>query len=77
MKISEELLEFLKKDKIQQLIANNEFEKVYEQLNESAYLTAEFNQLLYASSINPLDYMNKVPNFFLCWSDINEFTIPD
>ena len=34
-------------------------------------------QILFNIRINPLEYMEEVPRYFLYWSDIKDFTIPN
>ena len=72
-------LEFLKRTDIQQLIAQNKFDSVYEKLSKKLDMgyISQFTKLLYASDIDPVNYMNKIPSYFLYNSDINEFTIPN
>ena len=79
MQIDEKLLEFLKITNIQQLIAQNRFDIVYEKLSKKLAFEyiSEFTKLLYASGIDPVIYMSKIPSYFLIRTDINEFTIPD
>ena len=79
MQIYEKLLEFLKITNIQQLIAQNKFDIVYEKLNKKLSLEyiSQFTKLLYAADIDLLKYMCEIPSYFLINSDINEFTIPN
>ena len=85
MKIDEKLLEFLKITNIQQLIAQNKFDKIYKELLElnsigkdiSDLTISEFTNLIYKADIDPLLYMNKIPTYFHSESSISSFNIPN
>lgn len=82
MKISNEIKAFLSREEIQKLINNNQFNLLYSFATDtfSPYIVhhiRELTEILYASGINPLHYMNKIPNYYLYESDFKEFIIPD
>ena len=82
MEISNQIRAFLNREEIQKLINNNQFNLLYSFATDtfSPYIVhhiRELTEILYASDINPLHYMNKIPNYYLYESDIKEFIIPD
>lgn len=69
MEISDEVLKFLQDEESQELLNDNEFEKLYEKFREKVEpyvpmgglsMTREFTELLYAAGIDPLIYMSTV-----------------
>lgn len=85
MKISEEILEFLNQEEIKKLIIKNDFKKVYKELQDYAWKTliywkkgiSDVTEILYASDIDPLKYMDEIPDNFLFNSNIKNFIIPN
>lgn len=75
MEISEELKKFLEDNK--DLITSHKYKELYEKANcEIRLFTGNLTELLYAANINPLDYMDEIPDFFFYKSDIESFNIP-
>lgn len=82
MKISNNLLNFLKDPGNQDLIKKNNFEKLYEnafnQPSWSGFKVSELTEMLYAIDIDPLLYSNnKIPKGFLKESHRKKFEIPE
>ena len=86
MEISDEVLKFLQDEESQELLNDNEFEKLYEKFREKVEpyvsmggpsMTREFTELLYIAGIDPLTYMSTIPEYFLYRNNsLKEFTIP-
>lgn len=75
-KNKEELKNFL--INYEEELNNNNFEIIYNTLNRYTYDTAaSFTALLLKNNINPLLYMNKIPDIFAEKLDIKEFIIPN
>lgn len=55
---------------------NKAFDVIYDNI-DSMYLKAAFTALLLKNNINPLEYMNEIPNYFAYELDIKEFVIPN
>lgn len=72
------LIQFLRNPKIQQLIKEDNWEAVYEELfkRDRSYIT-QLTQLLYLSDIDPLRYMNNIPNGFADHLEIKSLEIPN
>lgn len=61
-------------------INNNNFAKVYEDANDSLtpyLLTCKLTELFLDAGINPLEYMEEVPEEYLAYSKLTSVTIPD
>ena len=77
MVVLKELKEFLNEPENQELLNNYKFKEIYEKLTGLG-LVAIFTQLCLESKINPLDYMDEVPTFFMFSNtNIKSFTIPN
>ena len=82
MEISSQLKSFLNDPQTQHLIDSNNWEKVYIKLHgygDISYrerVMGEFTQLLFSCGINPLNYLNYVPENFLFEATIHDFSIP-
>ena len=55
---------------------NKAFDVIYDNI-DIMYLKAAFTALLLKNNINPLEYMNEIPNYFAYELDIKEFVIPN
>ena len=79
MEISNSLKRFLSEPDITNLINNNEWEEVYHSLlgSEIANIIPELTLLLLEAGINPLLYLDIVPEYYLCDTNITTFTIPE
>ena len=79
MEIANDLKEVLDDPKIQDMINKNNYSQLYSQLTELVqfdYTIGELTELLLAIDINPLDYMDHIPRFYLAWTKINHFKVP-
>ena len=81
LNVSDKLKAYLSLPRIKNAVDLHNFNYIYEDMHHEAGLTASdirnFTKLLLKLDVNPLDYMNYVPSYFLCSKDITEFTIPD
>lgn len=91
MTISKLVKDFLSREEVQDLIAASDFEEVYKLsykeflganylpslLGAGADATSELTSLFYNSGINPLLYMKRIPDYFLCADPIRNFIIPN
>lgn len=88
MKILKEKLYIYRELKIfiaahEDLINQNRFEDLYDSLmgliptSVPSGTVGQFTSLLLESDINPLNYLDYVPRYFLCFSDIKSFNLPD
>ena len=72
--------EFLKEliTKFEKELNKNDFETIYKDisLRHDYIFTTSFTALLLKNNINPLEYMNEVPNSFAKALDIEKFIIP-
>lgn len=59
------------------LIDDNKFGELYKQASDAGVLRCMITEALLGAGINPLEYMNYVPDYFLFDSKITQFTIPD
>lgn len=62
-----------------ELIDENEWDKIYTEL-EHDYNGADigdFTAYMYAAGINPLDYLDRVPQHYLCYSTLTNPIIPE
>ena len=57
-------------------INNKAFDVIYDNI-DSMYLKAAFTALLLKNNINPLEYMDEVPEYFAYGLDIEDFVIPN
>ena len=74
--VSERLKNYLNEPYIQNLINNNNYEKLYRAVNYSLY--SELTFLLFKVGINPLNYLNIIPAHFLDRSNnIQTINIPE
>ena len=72
------LIQFLRNPKIQQLIKEDNWEAVYKELFRRNHShISDLTQLLYLSDINPLKYMDNIPNSFAKDLKIESLEIPD
>lgn len=80
MEISSIIASLLNKEHIQDLINNNQFEELYTQLPDEISdvgYTGNLTQLLLTADVNPLNYMDYIPNNYLMETDIIKFQIPN
>lgn len=76
--VSPYLVNFLKDPKIQRFAEEDNWKAVYEELSEKDHFyVTQLTQLLYLSDINPLKYMDIVPDSFANHLEINSLEIPD
>ena len=79
MKVPDIVKSFLFKSRIKEFIEDNNFNSLYTAatifFTRSTDIGA-LTQVLYAAGINPLLYMNTIPDGFLFRSDISSFSIP-
>ena len=74
--ITEELQRFLNDNK--HLIENNKFEELYSKYGETHYSSYGLTDILLLADINPLIYMNKVPQSYMSGSKSDsEIIIPN
>lgn len=61
------------------LIDNDEWEKIYKDANDYEFYmyVGELTQILLESSVDPLDYLDYIPEHYLWRTDIEEFQIPN
>lgn len=78
---SVDLINFLKQPEIQAAINNYDFNTVYSEVYKSdrwLYIVPDLTQMLYKSNINPLDYIDYVPQGFLLENEtLTNFIIPN
>ena len=80
MKLSNSLKQILNDNRIITSINKYDFRLVYlyiKSMTTDAKDIRDFTELCLESGINPLDYMDYVPEYFLCYSNINSFDIPN
>ena len=79
MKISSELRQFLEAPIVQEFINNNNWEEVYYSVlhNLTTKRISDFTLLLLEAGINPLKYLNFVPEYYLYDANIVDFNIPE
>ena len=77
MKISNEVLTFLRSARFQELLSKNDFDAVYAAANTGPVRNkvGELTALFYEADINPLNYMDEIPGFFLFKTNIKSFKI--
>ena len=65
---------------IKPLINNKNFKQIYDILNKARngfnYLTSNFTMLMFDLGIDPLKYMDYIPDNYLLSADIDSFTVP-
>ena len=78
MEISNNLKTFLGKSENQQLIDNNEWEKIYNIASDALAIgdIGSLTLILLSVGINPLNYLNYIPIAYLAYTDIKNFNIP-
>lgn len=78
MEISDRVKDLLNKYKEE--INNNDFIFIYSDLNDNSDIIAsdigELTELFLSANINPLNFLNEVPDYFLYNSKIKEINIP-
>lgn len=72
--LSEDLKTFLLKPDIQELFKKNEFRTLYRKLDINS---CELTKLLNSLGIDPLDYLDYIPRYFLSGAQITSVNIPD
>ena len=86
MEISNRMKGFLRRGDIKDAIQRHDFKYVYNTIErlidpygEVGHFTSNFTELLLEIDVNPLEYMDKIPAYFLYYSylDLNNFYIPD
>ena len=67
MRISQEAIDFINDDKNKRLLNDFKFKELYKKLHErfSDIYTGEFTALMYEAGIDPLLYLNEIPEYFL------------
>lgn len=77
LQLYDHIKQFIKDN--EELINQNKFEELYNMLRERGLdvLTRQFTEVLLGIDINPLDYLDYVPNYFLCDSDVTVVNIPN
>ena len=76
----EKFKNFFSDFEVQDLLNNNEFEELYKIIDEQNIgidVTGKLTDLLYNIGIDPLKYMNIVPDCFAWYSKRDYFNIPD
>lgn len=73
-RLSEDLKTFLLKPDIQELFKKNEFGTLYRKLDINS---CELTKLLNSLGIDPLDYLDYIPRYFLNGAQITSVNIPD
>lgn len=81
MEISYDLQNCLRNSKVQYLINNNDYNQLYPYIISSRVIklyptVGELTQLILSADINPLDYMDYIPECYLAWTGISSFKIP-
>lgn len=79
MEMSDDLKNVLKEPRLQDMINENNYSQLYSQLTKLVqlnYTIGELTELLLAIDINPLDYMDHIPRYYLAWTKISHFNIP-
>lgn len=79
--MSDELKEFLNRENIKEALQEYNFKYIYDKLLKEMFIDdkriPEFTELMLSLGYNPLDYMTRVPPYFLRWTrNVKEFTIP-
>ena len=62
--------------KYEEELNNNDFSAIYNSIDMQYLVPPAFTALLLKNNINPLEYMNEVPNSFAKALDIEKFIIP-
>lgn len=70
MKTSRALKDFILREDIRDLFASNNFSRLYE---EAGDLTPELTCLLYAADVDPLQYLDYIPEDFLYGTSVEGF----
>ena len=77
------VMKFLKDPDVRRILDNYDFDRIYQEYFTvednccTAFEIGYFTTQLYKMGIDPLKYLNYVPNNFLAYSDITDITIPD
>lgn len=58
-------------------MADNDFDQLYKNLESALCSPGEFSALMLEVGVNPLDYMEKVPDRFLDYAQISNIIIPN
>lgn len=72
--LSEPLKKFLSDPKIQELFRACDFSTLYKKLGTNS---PDLTELLNDLNINPLDYLDYIPKYFLAWTGIESIDIPN
>ena len=76
MQISQDLIDFINDARNKELLNEFKFKELYKELNGKRYagyqdkIVSEFTALMYAAKIDPLLYLDEVPERFL-WRNVN------
>lgn len=73
--LSEDLKAILLRPDIQELLRKNEFGTLYKKLPSD--LVNDFTQLMASLNIDPLDYLEYIPKYFLAFTSIEHLDIPN
>ena len=73
--LSFELMNFLSEPDVQQALQKSNFDAIYRRIHTE--FAGEFTQLINSLNIDPLDYLNYIPEYFLAHTTtIKSITIP-
>lgn len=72
--IPEQLKAFLSNPTNQELFKNNDFKTLYSRLGHNC---SSLTKLLISSDIDPLDYLDHIPGYFLAYTEVESVSIPD
>ena len=72
--IPEQLKTFLSNPNNQELFKDNDFKTLYSRLD---YSSPDLTKLLNSLDIDPLDYLDHIPGWFLAYTEIKSINIPD
>lgn len=73
--ISRDLKAILLEPDIQKALQNNDFDMIYDTL--SSNLTSQFTQLMASLNVDPLNYLEYIPDGFLANTSLKSIDIPD
>ena len=77
--LRDSLKEFLNQSSVQTAFMDADIDKIYyyaTRLNDAG-LSSDLTRVLYSLNVDPLRYLDYIPKYFLCLSDIKNISIPD